>query len=297
MPASSENFGLLLEPGLRKVFVDAFDIIPSMLPDLYNMQSSSKAEERDYSIGGFSDFGEFTGKIDYDEVYGQYEITYTHVEYAKGFQVKRSLTDDDLYNVINRRPQALGIAARRTREKSGAEVFNNAFTDESTSGDGAELCASDHASRTPGVATQTNEGTSALSATAVESARLSMVDFRDWEGEKISVAPNLLLVPRNLEQTAWEIIASRGKVETANNNANFHFGKYMLAVWDFLTDSNNWFMIDTVLRDMFLLWFDRIDLEFGNSGDFDTLIAKYRAYMRYSKGFSDWKFIFGSLVS
>ncbi len=287
---------LLLEPGLRKVFTDSFRLIPSMLQDLFKMGTSQKSEERDLSIGGFSDFPEFDGKVPYDDVHSQFEVTYTHVEFAKGFEVERKFWDDELYNVINRKPQGLGIAARRTREKRGSAIWNNGFTDTNVSGDGLALYNTAHTTRTPGVATQSNRGTTALSLTAVESVRTSMADFRDWEGEKISVNPDLLLVPRNLEQTAWEIIASRGKPDTANNNANFHFGKYKLAVWDFLTDNNNWFMIDSVLRDMFLLWFDRITLEFNRAKDFDTLIQKFSAYMRFSVGYSDWRWTFGQLV-
>ena len=200
---------------------------------------------------------------------------------------------------MNKKPMGLAISARRTREKRGATIFNDAFSAEGSglSGDGTELCASDHPSNTPSVATQSNEGTSALSSTAVESARTAMADFRDFEGEKISVIPDLILVPRALEQTAWEIISSRGKVETANNNANFHYGKYKLAVWDYLTDANNWFMIDTAMKDMFLLWFDRIPLEMGRDKDFDTYLAKFSSYMRFSNGFSDWRWVYGMLVS
>ena len=39
----SENFGELLEPGLRKVFVDQFKQMTSMLDVVFNMQNSDKA--------------------------------------------------------------------------------------------------------------------------------------------------------------------------------------------------------------------------------------------------------------
>lgn len=68
-----------------------------------------------------------------------------------------------------------------------------------------------------------------------------MTGFSGDRAEKLDIMPDLILIPRNLEETAWEIISSKGKVDTADNNANFHFGKYKLAVWDWLNDSNNWF--------------------------------------------------------
>jgi len=45
---------------------------------------------------------------------------------------------------------------------------------------------------------------------------------------------------------------------------------------------------------MFLNWFDRIALEFAQEEEFDTLVAKFRAYMRYECGWSDWMWILGS---
>ena len=133
---------------------------------------------------------------------------------------------------MSRYPKGLATSASRSREKLGAQVFALSFTFEPTDGDGAELCASDHGSNVAGVATQSNEGTSALSATNMETTRINMHNFTDDIGEKISVSPDTIIIPRNLEQTGWEIINSKGKVDTANNNANFHQGKYKLVVWD-----------------------------------------------------------------
>jgi hypothetical protein len=42
----------------------------------------------------------------------------------------------------------------------------------------------------------------------------------------------------------------------------------------------------------FLLWFDRIKPEFYKDSEFDTLVAKFAGYMRYSYGWSDWRWIY-----
>jgi hypothetical protein len=39
---------------------------------------------------------------------------------------------------------------------------------------------------------------------------------------------DMLLVPITLEEEAFELINSTGKVDTADNNKNFHEGKYKL---------------------------------------------------------------------
>jgi len=306
MPAISESFGDLLEPGLRKIFTEQYNQLPEMRPLIFNVQSSGTSYEKDSSVGAFGDLTVFTGTIAYDEVYQGYDVTYTHAEFAKGFKVERKLFDDDLYNVISRKPRGLALAANRTMEKLAANVFNTAFSGGGkiviegvtilNNTEGVSLCNSSHPS--PATSTlQSNVGSSSLSATSVEATRILMTQFKDDRDNLIAVQPDLLLVPRNLEETAWEIISSKGKVDTAENNANFHFGKYKLAVWDYLTDANNWFMIDSAMAKMFLQWFDRIPLEFFQDKSFDTLIAKFAVYCRFSFGWSDWRWVYGHSVS
>ena len=306
MAAISENFGDLLEPGLRKIFTDQYKQIPAMRDMLYNIAGSSTSYEKDSSVGAFGDMPPFTGTILYDDIYQGYDVTYTHAEFAKGFKVERKLFDDDMYAVINRKPAGLSLAARRTEEKYAAQPFNDAFSGSGTiaingttilsNSEALSLCSSAHTSNASAT-TQDNSGTTALSPTAVEATRILMTAFLDDRDNKISVQPDLILIPRNLEETAWEIISSKGKVDTADNNANFHYGKYKLAVWDYLSDSNNWFMIDSNMMKMYLQWFNRIPLEFFQDKSFDTLISKFAAYMRYSFGWSDWRWLYGHSVS
>jgi len=306
MPAISENFADLLTPGLRKIFTEQYNQIPEMRPLIYNVQSSEMSYEKDSSVGAFSNMSPFTGTIQYDEVYQGYDVTYTHQEFAKGFKVERKLFDDDLYNIISRKPKGLALAAVRTHEYYSALPFNSAFTGSGTisidgttilsNSEALSLCNSSHTS-TASSDTQSNTGTSALSPSAIEATRIAMAGLKDDRGNLISVQPDLILVPRNLEETAWEIISSKGKVDSAENNANFHFGKYKLAVWDYLTDTNNYFVIDSAMAKMFLQWFDRIPLEFFQDKSFDTLIAKYAAYDRFSFGWSDWRWVYGAKVS
>lgn len=187
--------------------------------------------------------------------------------------------------------------ARRTREKHGAAIFNSAFnTSVFSGGDTYALCASGHTHNGTDT-TQSNSGSSALSATALSAARLAMRDFTDETDNLINTMGDTLIVPPELEQTAWEITMSDKKVNTANNDANFQKGRYKVLVWDYLSDSNNWFLVDSRYAKLFLKWFDRQPVEFNKDKDFDTYVAKWSAYTRYSYGFSDWKWVYGSNVS
>lgn len=289
----SEKFGNLLEPGLHSVFSDVFNRIESMLSVLFNMQDSEKAVEHDLEMGDIADFESFAGTVPYDDMAEGYKTNYEHAEYARGFKVERKLVKDDLYNQINRKPQMLALAAARKRESDGASVLNNAFNSGYLGGDGVSLCSSAHPSNVGG-SNQGNSGTSSMSPTNVEATRRLMIAFKSNRNKNIQVSPDMLIVPTALDQTAFEIINSKGKVDTAQNNVNFHYGKYKLVVWNnWLTSSTRWWMVDSQLMKMFLLWFDREPVQFFRDSDFETLVAKFAGYMRYSKGWSDWRWVYG----
>lgn len=294
---ASENFGYLLDPGLRKIFVDEYALPEGQRLNLFGVEKSTKAVEYDLGIGGTGDLQEFDGTIAYDDFKQQYRTSYTAKEWVKGMKIERKLVDDDQYSVINKRPAQLALVAKRTQEKHSSSVFNNAFnTSTFAGGDGLALCSTAHTY----VGTSTtvgNSGSTALSATAVEATRLLMRQFTDETDNLCIARGDTLLVPPGLEETAWEVVNASGKLDTADNNPNFNKGKYRIIVWDYLTDSNNWFMIDSRMAKMYLKWFDRIPTEFNKDKDFDTYVAKWSVYTRYSYGFSDWRWIYGHEVA
>jgi len=295
---SSESFGYLLDPGLRKIFMDEYNLPDAKMDLLYGVESSSKAVEYDYALGGIGDLEEFTGTIGYTDFDGQYRVSYTHKEWVRGIKVERKLVDDDQYSVINKRPQTLALSAKRTREKHAASVFNSAFnTSVFTGGDTYALCASAHTWNGTST-TQSNSGSSALSSSALATARLAIRDFTDDTDNLLNARGDLLLVPPELEQTAYEITQSQLKPGTADNDKNFiNSLNYKVVVWDYLSDTNNWFLIDSKYAKLFLKWFNRIPQEFNKDKDFDTYLAKWSTYGRYSYGFSSWTWCYGSNVT
>ncbi len=302
---ASESWPDLLEPGVKIKAMDnymTFKKKSSMLKDIFGMETSSKSYEKYSSLSEMEDFDVFSGTVNYADTYQGFDTKIEFVEKVKGIQIERKLYDDDLTGEIKKRSEVIGRAAARTEEKDGASVFNDAFTVETsdyvTHTEAAELCASDHAYTNGSSSTQSNEGTTALSATAVEATRRLMIKFRGDNGDILTIDPNALIAPVDLEETAFEIINSKGKVETDDNNVNFHYGKYELLVWkNFLTDTNNWFMVDHDLMKRYLLWIDRVKLEINQDKDSDTFVAKYVGYMRYWRWWINWRFIYGHLVS
>lgn len=297
----SEQWAELLEPGLREIFNVTRDALAaeSRIPTLFSVQSSTKAQEHFLGAGSMSDFQEYEGAIPYDDLDELYKTTFTHAEYAKGFTVERKLVDDDQYGMITPQPRQLALAAMRTREKHGASVFNNAFSASYVGGDAVALCGSHPLSPTHSGDTHSNTGTTALSYDAVVATRKLMRSYVDDRNELIPVNPDTLIVPPELEDTAYTIVNSQLKPGTGNNDANYASSLVrQVVVWDYLTDANNWFLADSMLAKNHLLWLDRVPLEFAvdPTSDFN-LKANYRAYMRYSYGWSDWRWVYGHNVT
>ena len=304
VPLVSGSFGDLLDPRFRKIFFETYKQLPSMRGNLYTEISSDRDTVRDSSVGTLGDLVEFTGTITYDDMSQGYDVTETHKQFASGYQVERVLFDDDQFNIMDRRPAGLATSVARTQEGHAARFFNNAFSIDTffyNHTEAVALCSNSHTT-TSGASTTTgfdNLVTTSLSAVALESARVQMQDFRGDRAERISIMPDTILIPAQgtMEETAWEIVNSQGKLDTANNNANFNQGKYKVMVWHYLTDANNWFLIDSTFMKQNLYWVNRIAPEFGWVEDFDTLVAKYRAYCRYGAYYVDWRWALGAQVS
>jgi phage major head subunit gpT-like protein len=301
-PMTSGSFADLIDKRVTKLFYDEYKQLPSRLGDLYAMEKSSDSFERWSEVGTLADFAEFQGTVTYQQQSQGYDTIATHIEFANGIQIERKLYDDDRHGIWERRPVALANSASRTREKHGARILNNAFSVDSyfyNNTEGVALCSDSHTT-TSGASTAVgfdNKGTAALSAVALAAARVQFVNLRGDQAERISLMPDELWIPPNLYDIAYEITESQGKPDTANNNANVHFGKYKVYEWNYLTDTNDFFLCDSRMRKQWLVWFDRTPLEFAFAEELDNLVAKWRAYMRYSFAWFNWRWIVGNQVS
>ena len=304
IPHASGAFGDLLDPRFQRIFHEQYNELPDMLPRLYAMPTHNGRDQMSFSgVGAFQDWTSFAGSVSYDSQTQSYDTVLTYVEFASGVQVERKLFDDDQFHIMDQRPRGLATAAQRTRQRHGARPFNNAFSVDTfffVNSEGVAMCSNSHTTNASGVDTTAgfdNMSTAALSATAVAAARIAMVDFRDDRGNHIDIAPDELLYPPNLYEEAYEIIASSGKVDTAENNRNVHEGRFTGIEWNYLSDTNNWFLMDSAMRPQMLYWVDRVPTEFAFAEDLDTIVAKWRGYKRYANAWIDWRFIHGAQVS
>ena len=303
VPAVSGGFGDLLDVRFQKIWNDVRGVQPDMLPMIFNfMPTNGRNDIRVSDVGAFGDFEPFVGEVTYQSNAQGYDTTATPLEFTSGFQVERKLYDDDQFNIMDQKPSGLADSWLRTRQKDGARIFVNAFSNDGyfyTNSEQVALCSNSHLTNVGDADTTTgfdNLVTTALSAVAVASARTQMVGFRDDRGNRMPMNPDEILIEPTNYEIAYEIVASMGKVDSMNNNRNVHEGAYRVIEWNYLTDTNDWFMMDSGRRKQMLHWTDRIAIEMAYVEDFDTLVAKWRAYGRYANFWQDWRFILGAQV-
>lgn len=293
-----------LDPRFQKIWDERFTNNPEMIDMFYSMKLSKLITERFSTLGTMGDVPQFTGSVAYDDVFQGYDVAVTPLEHAKGIQIQRRLFDTDQHNLIEGKPKALAGSFFRTRQQYAARPFNNAFGLDSffySHSEGVSLCSNSHTT-TSGASTATgfdNLNTTSLSAVSYSAACFQMKNFRGDRAEKIQVRPNMLLVPTAaVAETAYEIINSAGKVDTANNNVNYNQGKAEVVEWIELNSSQNWFAIDKqIMKDFGLVWLDAVKGEFAMIEDFDSFVGKWRGYSVLGNAWIDWRWILGNSVS
>lgn len=161
-----------------------------------------------------------------------------------------TIANDDLRTIRNI-PVAMGRAARQTLNR---DVFA-ALTTNPTMGDGVTLF---HPTSTlrggdGSTADSGNQGSAALSSASLAARRLNMLK-RATFGNTIggnrmdagTIIPKVIIVPPDLEETAWRLANSPVMVQTTNFDAtepNFHrLGAYNVLVVPFWTDPNDWYL-------------------------------------------------------
>lgn len=306
----SQTYGRLLEPGLRKIFFDNYRELAEQYSQVFKVQDSSKAIETDFRMGGFGLFDkkDSAGSIKYDEPTGGQALQYIHEEYAKGFTVERKLVRDQMYNQINKMSSKLGVAARATVESIAAKVLNNAFTVNGF--DGLPLISATHKALNKvdvinnrlSASYDAGGDNGALSDRNLKAALIQAADQKNDAGLLIQCNPRLLVVPPALKYKARTItqssnVSALGTGSGITNDKNTLSGELKVVVMDYLAagqggSNTQWFVIDPSVAELNFFWRDK--LEFGNESDFDTMQSKYRAYMRFSVGYSDFRGIVGS---
>jgi hypothetical protein len=304
MSTNSQNNSYLLDEVVSAIAFESFQQEPLMVPSLFDIRASGRRRERTASFSGLSEFetkAELAAATE-DQVENQFEKDFTHVAYAKKVPIARELIDDSEFGLVEDIGRQIGVMAAYTIENKCASVLRGAFG-ATLAEDGLSLCNGAHLNAAGGNS-QSNSGTTALSMTSVKTTRTAMRKFLNYNGDLAGVRPDSLIIPTDLEESAWEIVNSTGgRPDNANNAANMYAGMFKLFVWDFLStgvsggDVNNWFMADSRLMMQNQIMYLRTPLEIFGDGNLFTGTRNIGGYMRFSYGVRDWRWVYGHAVA
>lgn len=305
-PIISEQWPRFVLPIVRKEWFQQMEAVLSAVASLFGIESSTASVEYSQGIGAGGLVPEYNSAIAegpaaaiaYDGFSPLYEKTFTHKEYAKGLAIERKLWDDDRLGNIRRRAQTLGLEYGQTRATHMSSVFGNAFSASYVGADAVALVSASHPNRPNDTGTtRSNAGSTAFSYAAVKATLQAGKRMVSDRGLAMPVYYDTIVLPVELGEQATEIVEAVGKPGTGDNDANA-LKQLNVIIDPYQSDANNWFMVDSRLSKLHLLWFNRVapELTLDPSSDFN-LVAKYRGYMRYSFGWDDWMFVYGHNVS
>jgi hypothetical protein len=119
-------------------------------------------------------------------------------------------------------------------------------------------------------AAHANYSTNALSATSLVAGRNLIKKQTDFSsGKRLGLRPRYLVVPIDLEQTAYELTQTDREVGNNNNTLNFArtFGLSVIVI-DYWTDATDWWLVADGMD------IDRIEIGFLNGQEAPELLLQ-----------------------
>jgi len=287
-----------LEPGLNALFGLEYKTYENQTSEIYTTESSDRAFEEEVMLSGFAQAqvkSEGAGVV-YDNAQETYTARYTNETIALAFAITEEAIEDNLYDrLASRYTKALARSMAQTKQVKGVVPLNNGFTTAFSSGDGVALFSTAHPT-IAGTVANTLATAADLNETSLEQSLIDIAAMTDERGLKIAAKGMKMIIPSALQFTAERLMASAGRVGTADNDINAIKSMGMIpqgySVNNYLTDTDAFFIITDVPNGM--KHFQRTPMSTKMEGDFDTGNVRYKARERYVFGVSDYRGIFAS---
>ena len=288
-----------LEPGLNALFGLEYKQYENQSAEIYTTESSDRAFEEEVMLSGFAQAQvkpEGSG-VTYDNAQETFTARYTNETIALAFAITEEAIEDNLYDrLASRYTKALARSMAQTKQVKAVNPFNNGMPGGTfNSGDGVTLFNTAHTTLA-GSFSNTLATAADLNETSLEQSLIDIAALTDERGLKIAAKGMKMIIPSALQFTAERLMASAGRVGTADNDVNAIKSMGMIpqgySVNNFLTDTDAFFIITDVPNGM--KHFERTPLTTKMEGDFDTGNVRYKARERYVFGVSDPRGIFGS---
>ena len=229
----------------------------------------------------------------------EYSYTITNKEFEASIEVDHADLKDDQTGQYGILARSIGEAAKTyPDELIFADLLPNAFTN--LCYDGQYFFDTDHPIGELGT-TQSNKGTSALDSTSFGVARAALRTMQDDFGRPTlnNNMDLLLIVPPALESTAQTILEAQ---YGSSGATNIYFGNARILVANWLSDTNNWFLLNTagtikpfIVQEREFIPFE--SLEDGSTPNFMNKKNYYGTYWRGNAGYGLYQKAYGAIVA
>lgn len=289
-------FNLLFRPGLRKDFRDTWEQYEPEYPQFLKVARTSEVEHTATIMTGLNrlfERGDGEGIIYQDPIMGP-KVVGVDKEFAAGFKITRRTVEDDKYGKANQGAKWLAHAGRMTYEYRGAMLLDDAFTGTYfKTHDNLPLISTAHTllNSTSTVANRPSTDVAFGVAGLTQIFDLYQ-QMKDENGDPIPMFPDTLIIGNNATDlnTALAIWNSSLEPFTANNTDNVtkrRMPNPKIVTSHYKSSSKSYFLVSSRYNDAHMLI--KRPIEFDDTFDFETDVAKYKATTRFLVWVVDWR--------
>lgn len=289
-------FNLLFRPGMRADFRDSWDDWEPEYTQFLRVMSTDEPEHRATIMTGLNrlyERGDGEPIIYEDPVMGP-QVIGVDKEFAGGVMITRRTVEDDKYGKANQGARWLARAGRLTMEYRAAALLDDAFTGNFfRTIDNLPLIHTAHTLINSGSVVPNRPATDVALSVAGITAMFDLYQvMKDENGDPIRAFPDTLIVGNSAGDynTALQIWNTTNEPFTADNTDNVirrRLPKPKMFVSHYKSNPKSYFLVSSKLNDAQMLI--RRAIEFDDTFDFDTDVAKYKASTRFLIWVVDWR--------
>ena len=285
----SEQFPDLLDTSFQKVYSRTWKREIQGLSH-FKQESTSRNSVKESTITGLGlmQRSDDEDNLPLDTPLPGFDNEVTPLDYRLSIRITERMRETDQWGQIGKLQSMLARSPLDSIEYHSADVFNTGFdsTGQFLAGDGMYLFDDERPFEDASLGNWSNlESASALTPTSFETARLNFRSTLNERGLLRPLTAAKLIVPPALEKTARTIFESTGSTGNNHNDINFHKGQVQIDVWDYLTDTNAWFVCAPMDELFELKWYWRVKPNFkGNALSDNPDVYMQRARMSFAAG-------------
>lgn len=295
------DFSYAFDDAVAEVVFGGLGSLQTMWQEFFELRPMIGGQVTAASFGGFGAFSEKAEGVTMtpDSIVQQFKQTMVATVFAKVASMSKEMLGDQNWIGIEDFAQALSFKAAELYETKGAQVLNNATTTTYYTGeDGLAICASTHTD--PAGSTITgfdNLHALALNVENLKTVRTAHMKIPGYAAADIETqTPNELWTPIDLQDVVLDIMRSEKLPDSAgsNNQNPFYATGWRAYIWSYLTDTNRWFIADTIRRKANARCYVSWPFELVFDENWDQLTRKLGGYCRFVFGIKNSRCISAS---